>query len=268
MIAATTPGELLVADSFRVRADEESGRAEVRGFPLHLDRFRAGVAEALGGEEAEDAVGTDWFELVCDPFLESVPEQISRGGAGFPRLELRYDPELEAQRDASPFALGLRVRPLPALGRRIDLVSAAFENARTPWVKGPNLARHTELNRSIGAEALLLGDAGEALEGATTAIVWWEDGALGIVESTARVASVCEALVVSIAEHAGVAVRRATIAPSQLAAHEIWALNALHGIRPVRTIDGAALRTPNRARLARFRRALDETWHPVLGEEL
>ncbi|MGJ0204692.1 aminotransferase class IV [Leucobacter sp. gxy201] len=267
MTAATSAGELLVADSFRVRIDDASGRAEVRGFPLHLDRFRAGVVEAIGGAEAENAVGTDWFERVCDPFLASTPERISRGGAGFPRLELRTDRELEARRDAAPFALDLRVRPLPALGRRVDLVSAAFENARTPWVKGPNLARHTALNRTIGAEALLLGDAGEALEGATTAIVWWDDGALCVVESPSRVASVCEALITVIAEHAGVAVHRATIAPAQLAAHEVWALNALHGIRPVRTIDGVALRTPERARLAQYRRALEATWHPVLGEE-
>jgi hypothetical protein len=47
------------------------------------------------------------------------------------------------------------------------------------------------------------------------------------------------------------------------APREVWALNALHGIRVVTSIDGVALPEPDTQRLACFREALDQTWQPI-----
>lgn len=256
--------ELLVADSFRVRVNEETGAASVRGFQLHLERFRQGITEMLGSEDFSAWLGTDWYDLVVDPFMETVAEQVYRGGEGFPRLELRYDPDFNAGIGASPISLDLRIRPLPKLGRRVELVSTSFEAARMPWVKGPNLSRHIALNRSLGAEALLLDTAGKVLEGASTAVIWWSDDALHVVDSPSRVSSICEHMVTAIATHTGIAVRRSTITPQALSRHEVWALNALHGIRPVTRIDGSPLQKPDNTRLAAFKRALDDTWEPIV----
>ena len=43
----------------------------------------------------------------------------------------------------------------------------------------------------------------------------------------------------------------------------MWAVNALHGIRPVASLDGNALADPEPARLAWFRAALDRSWEPL-----
>lgn len=249
---------LLVADSFRVRCDPASAVAAVRGFNLHLDRFRRGVTEMLGTGLFE--VGPDWREQVFEPFMSTVPEQITRGEAGFPRLELSQEQQTPG------LSLAVRLRPLPPLTTRIDLVSSAFDDAILPWVKGPNLERHVMLNRRLGAEALLTGQDGSVLEGASTAIVWWSGATLCTVDSSSRVNSVCEALVTSLAKASGVAVHRSSITPRALAEHEVWALNALHGIRPVTRIDEVELAAPRSDRLAAFQRSLDETWQEVASE--
>lgn len=298
--------QLLVADSFRARVGPSTGATEVRGLGLHLDRFRTGAAEMLGG-----AVERGWWERVFEPFMETVPERIARGGEGFPRVELWRDGATGAPR------LDVRLRPLPALGQSLELRSAASAALVSPRVKGPNIARLAELNRELGAEALLLDDAGRAVEGATTAILWWRGDALCRVASPERVASVAEALVLRAAPAPGITPGAAVTAgnttsaaasfgdsarigafrpdrsetteiseriyapegtgapettgvseesrtPAELARHEVWAVNALHGIRPVTAIDGVVLPEPDPDRLRAFRAALDRAWRPVV----
>ena len=100
-------------------------------------------------------------------------------------------------------------------------------------------------------------------EGATTSMVWWRGGQLFRAAAKDRVASVTEAL---LGELLG-ALEPAEITPAELAECEVWAINALHGIRVITSIDGAAAREPDSARLARARAALDETWQPLLATE-
>ncbi|MFC7765485.1 hypothetical protein [Leucobacter soli] len=57
----------------------------------------------------------------------------------------------------------------------------------------------------------------------------------------------------------------ARLAPVELAQHEVWAVNALHGIRVVTSIDGTPLPPPDERRLQWFREALDRTWEAVAG---
>lgn len=233
------PGALLVADSFRVRVRD--GRAEVRGLDHHLTRFARHTDAASSGRLR--GVGN---------FLDEARHRIAAHGDGFPRLEYRVDGSLE-----------LLLRPLPALHDTIALRTASGVALEHPERKGPNIARLAELNRTLGAEALLLDTDGLAIEGATTSLLWWRDGALCTSAAGPRVASVTEALVVEAARAAGIEVVRGCAAAAALAAHEVWAVNALHGIRRVRAIDEAAAPAPNGRRLAEFRAALDGTWQEV-----
>lgn len=267
---------LLVADSFRVRGNPRTGVAEVRGWGLHLDRFARSVAAAAGVDDPAE-------NLDFRVFLRDAAERIASYGEGFPRLELRLaeagvhedrghdDGKLEGRGPE----LHLSLRPLPELRDTIELRTAGAVDVPAPGVKGPNISRYAELNRSLGAEALLLDADGRALEGATTSLIWWDrrsgqgyrvggllGGSRGALPAD-RVASVTERLIAAVADPP---LRDARAAPAELARHEVWAVNALHGIRPVVAIDGDALPEPDPERLARFRAALERSWRPVLSE--
>lgn len=230
---------LLLADSFRVRVHE--GIAEARGIELHVDRFVRGV-RALAGPDPSG-------------FLHHALAEVAAYGAGFPRLELR-------ETDSGP-VLAHALRPLPELRSVLSMRSAPRGDQRHPELKGPAIARYTELSHRLGAEALLVGADGSAIEGATTSVLWWDGHVLCSAASRARVESVTERLVLGIAAAQGTVEVRTGIAPDRLRAHEVWAVNALHGIRVVDRIDDAPTRDPDLDRLAHFRAALDRSWRPV-----
>ncbi|MBO1902896.1 aminotransferase class IV [Leucobacter weissii] len=242
---------LLAADSFRVRV--RGGRAEVRGLDRHLERFTASVREPSSGASPPSP-----DELSA--FILDARARIADYGAGFPRLELR--------RHGGTTELRLSLRPLPALGRTVELRSAPGVRLPDPRRKGPNISLLADLNRELGAEALLLDETGHALEGATTGLVWWPPGNGRdpatdrgyLVADDRRVPSVTESLLLDAADGR---LEGAAASPEQLAEQEVWAVNALHGIRPVTSIDGAALPRPDERRLHRFREALDRSWQPV-----
>lgn len=236
---------LLVADSFRVR--ERDGRAEVRGLEQHLARF-AHAVRAAGSEY-------DLTTADLDSFLDSSRKSIAAYGEGFPRLEFRAD---------GRFAC--RLRALPELTRSIDARSFASERVAHADRKGPNIERYARANRSVGAEALLLGADGRVLEGTTTSVLWWERGEMHVSTARTRVPSVVEALLCSAASEAGFAVVAGSLSAPELAQREAWAVNALHGIRTIASIDGVPLPAPDPDRLHRFREALDTTWQPVRPE--
>lgn len=239
---------LLVADSFRVRTDPAGGPAMVRGWSLHLRRFEGAVRAAC---RTGDTTAPDATEL--DAFIADAAARISAFGDGFPRLELR------GGRGRGP-ELGLALRPLPELGETLEMRTAREVVLDHPDRKGPNIAGLSELNRALGAEALLVDAGGDAIEGATTSLIWWsEDGRGHIVADRRRVPSVTERLI----EGAAGGFVRSDVAAAGLASHEVWAVNSLHGIRSVTSIDGVAAPAPDRERLERFRAALDRAWEPV-----
>lgn len=215
-----------------------------------------------------------------DTFLERAREQIADYGEGWPRLELWLDSTAAQPR------LDLQLRPLPPLEETIELRTAGHVKVEHPEVKGPNLPRYAQLNAELGAEALLLDPRGQVREGATTSLVWWPRAgesasacdALGqyggVAESRARVDSVTEHLLVAAGGHRLVGTKPhrrrigqpqpRTAGPAQLMQHEVWAVNALHGIRVVTGLDGVPLPLPDERRLRWFRDALDRSWEPVL----
>ena len=237
--------ELLVADSFRVRINPQTGAAEVRGLGQHLARFARSTHAASGG--ALRGVGN---------FLDETSRTIAAYGDGFPRWELWR----AAHGD---FELRLSLRPLPELGDTLSLASTLSPAAPHSDRKGPNISRYAALNRALGAEALLVGIDGIVREGATTSLVWWRGGQLFRAAAKDRVASVTEAL---LGELLG-ALEPAAVTAAELAECEVWAVNALNGIRVVASIDGVDTRAPDSVRLARARAALDQTWQPFLAAE-
>ena len=243
--------ELLVADSFRVRGQGDAAR--VRGWPLHSARFARAAAAAL--PEGSEAA---WLAARLPGFLAHASSEISAAGDGFPRLELRHQ-------QPDDLDLRLALRPLPELSSEIEVRTAPGVTLAVASRKGPNIGALSELNRSLGAEALLLDARGAVLEGATTSVLWWEDDTLCRVASPKRVPSVTEHLVVELARRLGYSVAEGAIAASELRHHEAWAVNALHGIRPISVIDGNPVPAMPGERLQRFREALDGTWVPVLG---
>lgn len=278
---------LLVADSFRVRVNQ--GVAEVRGFEHHLDRFAAAVLAAC--DESSDvpecivygdsgdvdpirlpAFGIPETRASLPDFMRDARERIAAYGQGFPRLELWRLPSNE-------LALDLGLRPLPELMDTIRLRSAGAVRLLHPERKGPNIATLGALNRELGGEGLLQDESGNAVEGATTSLVYWPAASgteLGsgpgvasghVIATAARVPSITEALLRAAAERSGASYSLTPRSPSvpELQGAEVWAVNALHGIRPVTHIDDVTLPSPAPERLAWFLAALDRNWTPVLG---
>lgn len=253
-------GELLVADSFRVR--ENDGQAEVRAFHLHRERFTRNVLRTLHYLSlAEERL--DQGQL--HDFFTEVPDRIQAFGSGFPRIELRLI--------GSQLFLNLNLRPFPQLTDQLKLRTCLPSKQIRPDIKGPNINYYRELNAQLSAEALLCTPEGSVLEGATTSLLWWKEETLNQVTShtdggatLSRVNSITESLVFRAATELQYRTSAQDISSVELASYEVWAVNALHGIRPVSHLNGVALAVPDNLRLQRFQRTLDKYWQPVCAQ--
>ncbi|MHA3683284.1 aminotransferase class IV [Leucobacter sp. HY1908] len=284
---------LVVADSFRARL--RGGTAEVRGFSLHLARFRNAVLTASaefaehahkGGSPASHTITEDEI----DEFLVSARTHIAehlmeqavrthpaRAVGSFPRLEL-WDYSVGSPQSGARRALdlALELRPLPEIRSTIEVTSVERRGAVThPHRKGPNIELYASLMRQAGGEVLLVepGDGAPAgpisqqqiIEGTTTSLVWWDKTGAGFTSAShERVPSVAEAIVSAIASRLGTPLKPGHTTPAELASLEVWAVNALHGIRPVIAIDGVQMPIVS-ARFTEFRDLFDQTWEPVLA---
>lgn len=241
--------ELVVADSFRVRV--HAGAAQARGFSLHAARFRDAVLRV----SAEDPT-TKLTRVHIDDFLTDAAAEIQRAGEGFPRLECRRGPD-------GSLSLACQTRPLPPLRDTIVMEPAPGVTLDSPRVKGPNIERLTALAAELGAEPLLFTPDGSLLEGATTSLLWWRSGEARVVASDARVPSITEQLVTTVLGNLRFVVTPETTTLAEIAGCEVWALNALHGVRPVTRMGTETTAEPDHGRLARVRAAYDDTWEPV-----
>lgn len=260
------PATILAADSWLV------AEGTVLAIGLHRARFFDAVFELA---ERRGRTG-EVEQLDLDSFWDVAIARIPRAGDWFPRVELRV------QHDAAE--LLLRVRPAPARHRALKLVTFRGRDPRTePWIKGPDLEAMTRLRTQAqqhGAdEAVLLDtgglpdaetDAGNQLrpgavaEGSTTALAWWAGDALCVPSiELPRVDSVTLRSVLALATATGVDVLHERIAPEALEGYEVWALNALHGIRIVTGwVDGpATAELPGR--LDSWRARLDALRRPL-----
>ncbi|AYF96886.1 aminotransferase class IV [Protaetiibacter intestinalis] len=236
------PATIQAADSWLV----EDGT--VRGLELHRERFLGAVPDA----QLPEAL------VFWDAAIAALP----RTGSWFPRVELRTQLQ-------SPQLL-FRLREAPVQQRSLILTTHAGRDPRThPTVKGPDLPAmirlRTEAQTRGADEAVIVSPEGWIVEGSTTSICWWAGGTLCIPErSLARIASVTERTVVTLATALGVEVAELRVRPEELDGSEVWALNALHGIRIATAWQGGPPSTAEEpGRLSRWRLRLDALRRPL-----
>lgn len=233
---------VLVADSWLV-VD-----GSVLAMERHRRRFLAGVAEVVGDVSAAEAALTVAAGLV--PHL----------GRWSPRLDL------------TAAGLQLRVRPAPAAHHSTIVLTAEDDPRTFPLRKGPDLVALGQLQRNVidqlgaGAEAIVTDRQGRVAEGAFSALLWWRGDALCAPQAT-RLPSVTAAVITDLARHDGVELRTLQARPDELAGAEVWLVNALRGIRPVRAwLDGPEVAVPTRATAWQARlESLRRPW--VLSDE-
>lgn len=236
------PAAIEAADSWLVRD------GTVLALDLHRERFLAALPRDVGDSDAA-------------AFWDAAIAAIPREGDWFPRVELRRS-------DRGPQFL-FRLRPAPPRSRSIRLATHHGRDPRTvPRVKGPDLESMLRLRTEAQArgadEAVVLSPDGWVAEGSTTAIVWWHGDALAIpAPELERVDSVTLRALLAVATATGVDILHETRRPEELDGLEVWALNALHGIRIVTGwLDGPAT-AEQPGRLEDWRRRLDALRRPL-----
>nr|WP_279587618.1 aminotransferase class IV [Lysinibacter cavernae] len=244
----------MVADSFRV------SNGTVIAHELHRDRFVMGCI--LMGYSNPAELANFWREATL--YLADA----SRGDDLFPRVEL-----LAAE---GGHRLALLTRSIQRLGEApesIILSSSYSDPRRLPTIKGPNIALFSRLNARASETAqypIATGDPGPTpvhdtiictsdgtvIEGTTTSLLWWNNNTLHRVPTARpRVSSVTERILIEAAGSLEIPVAETDAKAHTLANHEVWAVNALHGIRPVAHIDGVPTPQVDADRLARFAEA-------------
>jgi branched-subunit amino acid aminotransferase/4-amino-4-deoxychorismate lyase len=245
-------GTLLAADSWLF----QDGR--VRGLDRHRGRFFAACAEAAG--EPAEHVAEFWRQAVA---------ALPRTGDWFPRVELV---KADVPEPARPTCLYLRIRPAPARTTELTVWPAEEPDARThPRRKGPDVALLAAVRaaavRRGAQETLLTAPCGAVLEGTTTSLLWWEENTLCLPSSHLPVLpGVTSALIQERAAELDVSVEHRRRTVHDLEGHEVWLVNALHGIRPVTAWLGG---TPSAGPVVRA--PLWQTWlqdvaEPVHGQ--
>jgi branched-subunit amino acid aminotransferase/4-amino-4-deoxychorismate lyase len=249
-------GRIAVADSWLV----EDGL--VRALPLHRARF---------GETASRHLPDAEIERFWTAALATIPAE----GAWFPRFEVvvrsasSADPAPGMSTSGTPPLLIARIRPAPVLRDTAVLATHHAPDPRlTPSVKGPDiealLAARDEHSEHGANDAVILSESGHIVDGTTSAVLWWRNGTLLAPSSSlARVDSITAKSLKLVAHATGSPIGEEFATPRDLDGCEVWAVNALHGIRLVTTwIDGPAVRTTDpvyrlwRDRLAALRRPL------------
>jgi branched-subunit amino acid aminotransferase/4-amino-4-deoxychorismate lyase len=205
------PGEVRVIDSWLV----SDGRA--RAIDAHRQRFTAACAELSRVEAGR--------------FFLAALRQVPATGRWFPRAEL-------AVADGT-WRLQVWLRPAPPAAASIRLWIPPQPDQRTcPRIKGPDLAYLSALRDAAVAagadEAVLLSPDGTVREGTTTSILWWRGETFCAPPlSAALLPGVTRAVLVDAAAARNIPVRFEHATPAELAGLQVWAVNALHGIRPV-----------------------------------
>lgn len=231
---------LYVGDSFLLR------EGTVVDYPGHLSRF-----ERMADEQG--------LKRPLDDFLTAVTDALPRSGSHFPRIDLTSRGELE-----------LRVRPMPTLGRTVVLSTAATDPRTEPTTKGPDIPALQELRDAaakMGADEPIILDAqGRIIDGASTCLVWIRDNTLFTPPAEAtRLESITVNVVEQLARNAGYDVATEWATPAQLSTSQVWALNALHGIRGVTSWVAGPSFTLDEAVLDEFRTAYDRLFAPIGG---
>ncbi|MBO0776260.1 MAG: aminotransferase class IV [Actinobacteria bacterium] len=233
------PGEIWAVDSWLV--DE----SRVRAFGAHERRFGRACGALAGISRARTR-----------DFLLAAMARIPSRGRWFPRAELvgiAGNPRLQ-----------FRIRPAPPRADSVRLWISPSPDARTnPAVKGPDLdwlAAQRKSAVAAGAdEAVLLSRDGHVLEGSTTSILWWRGDTLCLPPEDGRLLpGTTRKVLLDAAVVTGVPVSFTSVPPARLGGLEVWAVNALHGIRPVTAWVGSGIAPGPANRAPRWQVYLDD----------
>jgi len=250
LVPGPLPDEpLLAADSWLV------DRGRVRALERHRRRFAASCAQVSGS----DRIALTGASL--DAFWSAVQASLPDTGRWFPRVEMSGDPDEQR--------LSLRIRPAPASSATArGWINPGPDLRRHPRRKGPDLPVLAELRSraaAAGADDALLVDAdGVLLEAAHASVLWWEGDTLCLPPADLPVLpSVTAAVIRERAQALDIPVREVRRRPGDLDGLEVWLVNALHGIRPMREIVDSGLRLGAARRAPRWLNWLDSTPVPV-----
>lgn len=237
------PASIEVADSWLVT----DGSA--LALDLHRSRFMTGVPRGR------------YLQFDPGEFWDAASAAIPRDGDWFPRVELRT----QLLRPQFLF----RLRSAPERSRSVVLVTHTGRDPRTaPRIKGPDLEDmvrlRTHAQKKGAGDAVILTPDGYIADGSTTCLAWWRGDALAIPsDDIERIDSVTLRSVLALATAMGVDILRESVEPADLDGCEVWALNALHGIRIVtQWIHGPAV-AEEPGRLDAWRRRLDALRRPI-----
>lgn len=237
------PATIEVADSWLVTS------GQVLALELHRTRFMTAIPR-----------GHD-HQLDADAFWDSAIGSIPRTGDWFPRVELRTQLGIPQ--------LLFRLRAAPARERSVVLATHTGRDPRTaPRVKGPDLEAmvrlRTTVQQSGAGDAVILTPEGYLADGSTTALAWWRGDALAIPsDDIERIDSVTLRSVLALATALGIDILHESARPEELQGCEVWALNALHGIRIVSRWIGGPEVAELPGRLESWRLRLDALRRPV-----
>lgn len=247
--AAPDADSALVVDSFLL----DDGR--VRDLDRHRERF------ASSCETLNLATG-DRLERFLDASSALLPGE----GRWFPRLEAH---------EGDPAALVCWIRPAPPLTDSVRLWIYPDRDPRTvARIKGPDLAVLAGLRAQAverGADdAVLSNPGGLVLEAAHSALLWWRDGMLCCPARDMPVLpSVTARRLLDFAVAAGLNIGHERCRWTELTELEVWAVNALHGIRPVTAwVDFDREITAPPVDTARLRRFQEQSSVPVSVRDL
>lgn len=236
--------KLLVADSWLVHD------GCVRALHLHRQRFFSSCIELA-------VISPD----ILNNFWNLATGKLPQTGSWFPRIEL-------AGSLSSP-VLQIRIRKAPAIHSTIRLIDYKGEDFRKwPRHKGPDLAKLITERKKIveqGAdEAILTTRHGFLLEGLTTSILWWEGSTLCATSPSRRVLpGISSQLLRLIAEQEHIPFASRFRKPADLNGCEVWAVNALHGIRRAINWEKSPFKTSSHIDIDDWRQKLDRFSKPV-----
>jgi len=237
------PATIEAADSWLVT------EGTMLALELHRGRFMTSIPRGR------------YLQLDPSAFWGASLATIPRTGDWFPRVELRTQ-LLRPQ-------LLFRLREAPELKRFIVLAThRGCDPCRALRFKGSDLEAMTRLRtqvQKVGAdEAVLLSPKGYVADGSTTSIAWWRGDTLCVpADDIDRIDGVTVRSVVTLATALGIDVLHESVRPEELEGLEVWALNALHGIRIVTSwVDGPST-AEKPGRLASWRKKLEALRKPL-----
>ncbi|GGF40599.1 hypothetical protein GCM10011399_36680 [Subtercola lobariae] len=218
----------------------------------------------------------DTDPTLLEAFWAAALEAIPPIHRWFPRVELSAAAGVSGARAGAGAGRGGKRRELSLLMRLAPQPSSTAvlgthqgEDPRSiPSVKGPDLVRLTKLRDAARAEGIddlvILTGEGEIIEGTTTAVLWWRGDELHLPPAEfARVDSVTARTIRVLAQATGVRVVEERSAPAQLDGCEVWAVNALYGIRLVTSWPGGPAVTADPRRSAEWQRRLVALARPL-----